>query len=271
MARSRNIKPAFFDNDALAEIEPLGRLLFIGLWTIADYKGDMEWREKRIKAQILPYDNCDIKNIMINLDKSGFVRFYSDGEQIYLNIVNFSKHQNPHKNERVKGSEIPKMTNDMRQAVDLIDITINRDLSGLRLNNSHSNRADSLLMIPDSLNLIPETLNPIVIGKIPIQQQQQILDLFNDKFHMLPRVEILTEKRKALIAKFMNSRQVEKSGYALDELGGYFDYIITNCTWMLRDGLSGEGKQYKPKDFNYFMNDDCYAAVKEQRYNDGGI
>jgi hypothetical protein len=110
------------------------------------------------------------------------------------------------------------------------------------------------------------------IGKIPIQQQQQqILDLFNDKFHMLPRVEILTEKRKALIAKFMSSRQVEKSGYALDELGGYFDYIITNCTWMLRDGVSGEGKRYKPKDFNYFIHDDCYAAVKEQRYNDGGI
>ena len=27
MARARNIKPAFFDNDLLAEIEPLGRLL----------------------------------------------------------------------------------------------------------------------------------------------------------------------------------------------------------------------------------------------------
>ena len=38
MARARNIKPAFFDNDELAENEPLGRLLFIGLWTLADYQ-----------------------------------------------------------------------------------------------------------------------------------------------------------------------------------------------------------------------------------------
>ena len=30
---ARNIKPAFFDNDELAENDPLGRLLFIGLWT----------------------------------------------------------------------------------------------------------------------------------------------------------------------------------------------------------------------------------------------
>ena len=76
MARARNIKPAFFTNDDLAEIEPLGRLLFIGLWTICDYKGDLEWRQKRVKAQILPYDNCDIL-----LDK----KFYNrpDIEHIY--------------------------------------------------------------------------------------------------------------------------------------------------------------------------------------------
>ena len=61
MARARNIKPAFFDNDDLAEVPPLGRILFIGFWTISDFKGDLEWRPKRIKAQILPYDDCDVE------------------------------------------------------------------------------------------------------------------------------------------------------------------------------------------------------------------
>ena len=103
MARARNIKPAFFSNDTLADIEPLGRLFFIGLWTIADYQGNIEWRDRRLKAQILPYDECDIKSIAINLDKSGFIRFYSDGDNIFLNITNFLVHQNPHKNERDKG------------------------------------------------------------------------------------------------------------------------------------------------------------------------
>ncbi len=157
MARARNIKPAFFDNDLLAEIEPLGRLLFIGLWTLADYKGDLVYREKRIKAQLLPYDNCSIKKIMINLDKSGFIRFYSDGDSIYLNIVNFSKHQNPHKNERVKGSDIPEYTESMAQVVDLTNITINRDKNGATRDNNETNRADSLSLIPDSLSLIPDT------------------------------------------------------------------------------------------------------------------
>jgi len=155
MARSRNIKPNFFANDELAEIDPLGRILFIGLWTIADFKGDLVWRERRIKALLLPYDECDIKELAISLDKYGFIRFYSDGEKIYLNVVNFDKHQNPHKNEKLKGSDIPKYSNDLSQLIDLKGLTINRDLSGQKRNDSQTNPADSLNLIPDSLNLIP--------------------------------------------------------------------------------------------------------------------
>lgn len=152
MARARNIKPAFFLNDDLAENNcALGRLLFIGLWTLADYKGDLEWRAGRIKTQVLPYDDCDIKKLAINLDKSGFVRFYSDGEKIYLNITNFVKHQNPHKNERDSGSDIPEYSNEMRQVVDFNTLTINRDKSGLIRNNDGSNPADSLIPLTDSL------------------------------------------------------------------------------------------------------------------------
>jgi hypothetical protein len=48
MARSRNIKPGFFTNDELAECHPLGRLLFAGLWTIADKRG-LDDRPKKLK------------------------------------------------------------------------------------------------------------------------------------------------------------------------------------------------------------------------------
>jgi len=166
MARARNIKPAFFTNDELADIEPIGRLLFIGLWTIADCNGNLEWREKKIKAQILPYDSCDTKEIMINLDKSGFVRFYSDGDKIYLNITNFDKHQNPHKNEREKGSEIPLYSESMCQVIDFNTLTINLDKSGLIQDENETNRADSLNLIPDSpipKNVRPDGLTPAKI------------------------------------------------------------------------------------------------------------
>src|SRR5215831_17520559 len=40
MPRTRALKPGFFQNDVLADVEPLGRLLFAGLWTLADRAGD---------------------------------------------------------------------------------------------------------------------------------------------------------------------------------------------------------------------------------------
>lgn len=159
MARARNIKHSFFTNEQLADNCPLGRLLFIGLWTIADFKGDLEWKERTIKIQLLPWDDCDVKQLAINLDKSGLIRFYSDGDRIYVNVINFDKHQNPHKNERQKGSSIPKYTEEMRQLIDLKGLAINRDKSGLNQECSHSDRADSLILIPDSLSLNPESLN----------------------------------------------------------------------------------------------------------------
>jgi hypothetical protein len=54
MARTRSIKPSFFKNEFLAECEPMARLLFIGLWTLADSQGRMEFRPMRIKASSEP-------------------------------------------------------------------------------------------------------------------------------------------------------------------------------------------------------------------------
>lgn len=151
MARSRNIKPSFFSNDELGELDPLARLAFIGMWTIADYKGCIEYRPKMLKVQLLPYDECDIELITNNLDKSRFIRFYSVQGKRYIKIVNFEKHQNPHKNEREAGSLIPDFIDNNK------DINENSDLSkdGTKPDLIGTARADSLLLIPSTL--IPDT------------------------------------------------------------------------------------------------------------------
>jgi len=153
MARARNIKPGFFTHEQMAENSPLGRLLFIGLTTIADYKGELEWRPKRIKIQLLPYDECSIEELAINLDHSGFIRFYSDGDKIYLKIVNFEKHQNPHKNERDGGSEVPAFSEELRQLVDLQTLAIKSEK--IAINPEQDGTAPALSLIPYPSSLIP--------------------------------------------------------------------------------------------------------------------
>ena len=46
MARARNIKPGFFRNADLVEMPIEARLLFIGLWTLADRSGRLEDRPR---------------------------------------------------------------------------------------------------------------------------------------------------------------------------------------------------------------------------------
>ena len=107
MARARNIKPALFKNEVLGVADPLFTLCFEGLWLLADRDGRLEDRPIRIKAEIFPYrDGLQIENILDWLACNGFIIRYQYGENRYIQIINFAKHQNPHKNEAA--SEIPE-------------------------------------------------------------------------------------------------------------------------------------------------------------------
>lgn len=108
MARARNIKPGFFSNDKLAELSPLTRILFAGLWTIADRSGRLEDRPKKIKAEVLPYDNCNTDKMLDDLHASGFVIRYEIKGIKYIQVVSFERHQNPHKNEVASSIPAPE-------------------------------------------------------------------------------------------------------------------------------------------------------------------
>lgn len=106
MARARNIKPSIMDNEDLAELDPLDRLLFVYLWMLADREGRLEDRPKRIAKQALSYDrDADADEILQRLADGGFLKRYSVNGTPYLQIVNFLKHQTPHGTE--KDSVIP--------------------------------------------------------------------------------------------------------------------------------------------------------------------
>ena len=108
MARARNIKPSVMDNEELAELEPLSRLLFIYLWMLADKEGRLEDRPKRIAAQALAYDRgADVGAMLDDLHKAGFIARYTAQGAACIQVLNFSKHQTPHVREAE--SVLPRM------------------------------------------------------------------------------------------------------------------------------------------------------------------
>ena len=147
MARSRNIKPGFFTNDVLGELPPLARLLFAGMWCHADREGRLLDRPKKLKAEILPYDECDIERLVQCLHDAGMVLRYVVENVGYIQVLTFLKHQNPHIKEGAstipapdKNGALPVLAREIPERAGLIP--------------------DSLNPHTDSLNLIPDSLKP---------------------------------------------------------------------------------------------------------------
>jgi hypothetical protein len=94
------LKPGFFTNDALAEVAPIGRLLFAGLWCIADREGRLEDRPARIRAEVLPYErDVDVPALLDELAARGFLVRYGANGRRYIQITTFTRHQSPHVRE----------------------------------------------------------------------------------------------------------------------------------------------------------------------------
>ncbi|KTJ36786.1 hypothetical protein ASU85_24705 [Klebsiella aerogenes] len=181
MARSRNIKPGFFTNDELAECCPYARLLFAGLWTIADKEGRLDDRPKKVKALVLPFDNVDCDELLQQLHQRKFINRYQVNGEGFIQISNWKKHQNPHCKEAASEIPEPVENNDstgQEQCKDdkeeyKKDAELPQVIENKEAPEKHSastvqepvennlNPADSLNLIPDSLNLIPDSLNLI--------------------------------------------------------------------------------------------------------------
>jgi hypothetical protein len=95
--RARNLKPALFRNELLAVSEPLYTIIFEGLWCLADRAGRLEDRPAKIHLEINPGRAFDgTVKALEWLAESGFLVRYEAAGVKYIQVVNFTKHQNPH-------------------------------------------------------------------------------------------------------------------------------------------------------------------------------
>jgi hypothetical protein len=140
--RARNLKPGFFKNEELADLPFETRLLFQGLWCLADRAGRLEDRPKRIRAEVFPYDAVDVDALLEQLAKTELIVRYSVNGGCYIAIPTFPKHQTPHVKERE--STIP--------APDLSDTNTGP------AQDKHPLTPESGLLTPESGLLTPESI-----------------------------------------------------------------------------------------------------------------
>lgn len=154
--RARNLKPGYFKNEILGSADPLIGILFQGLWCSADREGRLEDRPLRLCVDIFPYRRSvtekKVDAWLKWLDEQKFIRRYEADGKRYIQVLEFKKHQNPHKNERP--SIIPELSSTQHSASKVND-------TGQRTLQAQGNDDESperLGLTPDSLT--PDSLNP---------------------------------------------------------------------------------------------------------------
>lgn len=296
MARARNIKPGLFKNELLVEQSLFVRLLFVGLWTLADREGRLEDRPKRIKLELFPYDSEDTDAALEILSESGFIKRYeADGKRV-IQIVNFLKHQTPHGTE--KDSDLPAEDG---------SYTVNeRNSNGYvtgnkRVNNvisaknnvrfQDSNEAKLGVKHPDSLN--PDSLNPdsnisttTVVEvrsdaagpaepeaenkKLPSCPHQKVIDLYHESLPYCPQVREWNTTRQ----KYLQSRWREKAvslGWQKDAEGlewfKRFFSFVGESKFLTGKADGRNGKPPFLADLEWLMRPSNFAKVVEGKYH----
>jgi hypothetical protein len=112
MSRIRTVKPELFKHLALFEAEekyqlPL-RIAFVGLFTCCDRQGRFLWQPRRLKVDILPYDNVNMDDVLNALIESGFINAYEVNNIVYGCIPTWGSHQVP--NNKEHESKLPEIT-----------------------------------------------------------------------------------------------------------------------------------------------------------------
>ena len=245
--RARNIKPGFFQNEYLAELGPYCQLLFEGLWLLADREGRLEDRPKRIKAEIFPYYDIDVNELLDNLcqNKERFIiRYEVDGEK-FIWIPNFKIHNNPHPNE--KPSIIPAFTGDI---VKCNEVVVKNNLMQC------TNRAESPLLNPEYMN--PESLNheKVVQPSSSPVPYDEVVKAYNSFCTKLRQVSKITDSRKKAIKARWNQN---------DSITFYYNYFSqANETPF----LTGANDNNWMADFDWLMKENNMAKVLEGKYDD---
>ncbi len=267
MARARNIKPGFFSNENLAELSAFDRLLFVGLWCLADREGRLEDRPKRIKMELFPCDSYDVCEGLESLSVAGFLKRYEVKGQKIVEIVNFAKHQSPHGSERdsVLPDEDGYLTiNERSRGVILSGksrkVHVNEQEANVNppLENGESNGRER----PDSPILrFSDSPNPEDKSSCPQQADDgaknhgityaAVQQAYNEICgHVFPKCAVMNEKRKRQIKAMCNIDFMGAKPFreGIEVWRQYFSDCLTNPHWC------GQNDRAWTADFDFVTN-----------------
>jgi hypothetical protein len=242
--RARNLKPGFFRNEDLADLPFEYRLLFQGLWCLADREGRLENRPKRIKGDVFPHDQVDVVSGLIALAEHRFIQLYEVNGTKYIQVLAFNKHQNPH----------------CKEAASMVPAPCKHSAS---TENSGARPADSLN--PDSLN--PDSGERGDARPVP-EWAAPVLDAYHRVLPKCQQAHVLNDKRKKRIAAAIKlAKQVcACQGWPYGDGVGFWDSYFTECAtdaWMRGEVPNPKNASWK-QNLDVLLAEDRFAGIMDR-------
>jgi hypothetical protein len=107
--RIRTIKPEFWQDEKIASLPFITRLVYISLWNESDDEGRLRGSPVYLKSVLFPYDDIDMAGELTSLSNHGVIIKYSVRQQSYLFLPNFGRHQ---RINRPSASRLPDPADD---------------------------------------------------------------------------------------------------------------------------------------------------------------
>lgn len=229
MARKRMIDPNIWQSEDFSKLSTLGKLVFIGLFSLADDEGRGRSNPVYLKSTLFPYEegirSADIDKTLSEISSNMSVIFYSCDGSSYYSLYNWNTWQ---KIDRPTESKIPEYDKETMQR--LFDEYSTNNRRAFAPNRKEDNRIEKE------------------------NKRIRIKDIYNQNCSNLPQIQKLTEKREKAIDKFLKEFTEEQ-----------FTEIckIANST----DFLIGNNDNGWKADFDFLMRVDKATNILEGKYS----
>ena len=229
------IDPNIWQSEDFSKLSTLGKLVFIGLFSLADDEGRGRCNPVYLKSTLFPYEegirSADIDKTLSEISSNMSVIFYSCDGSSYYSLYNWNIWQ---KIDRPSESKIPEYNSQAMQRLFVEDSSKVR-----RVIVPNKKR------IEDNKNIKEENRNKVV-------------EIYNTYCVNLPRVQKLTDKRNKSIDNFLKEFTEEQ----FEDI-----CIIANST----NFLIGKNDNGWKADFDFLMRIDKATNVLEGKYNNETI
>lgn len=227
MARKRMIDPNIWQSEDFSKLSTLGKLVFIGLFSLADDEGRGRSNPVYLKSTLFPYEegirSADIDKTLSEISSNMSVIFYSCNGSSYYSLYNWNTWQ---KIDRPTESKIPEYDETTMQR--LFDEHSTSPRRVIAPNKKEDNRIEN--------------------------KRIRIKDIYNQHCSNLPQVQKLTDKREKAIDKFLKEF-TEEQFIEICKIANSTDFLI------------GKNDNGWKADFDFLMRIDKATNVLEGKYS----